>query len=209
MLSRTITLSLTCICLLVFAGVAAAKMSQQTGLVSHSSIPKPIISKSVVVLDVPHIRQKRDHCVPTSAAMILRYYGETHDPALLKRYAEEHKPKSKRNTTFTYWVDMRRALKVIGKNWTIRDYPKTERGYQRGLNDIKRSLRAKRPVMIDVHLGPGHTFVIMGFNDEKQVVYIRDPDLPKSRSRILPYSELRRSWHNHRFGNSRSAFFSR
>ena len=80
-----------------------------------TAYPLPIVSDPVVRLDVPHIRQQPDLCVPTSSTMILRYFGETHDPVVLKRLAEEHKPPSQRNTAFTYWVDMRHALRQVGK----------------------------------------------------------------------------------------------
>lgn len=180
-----------------------------TGVVAHSRIPAPIVSDAVVRLDVPHIRQEPDLCVPTSSAMILRHFGEVHDPRALKRLAEEHKPASKRNTTFTYWQDMQHALRAIGKTWTTRKYPRTDAGLEQGLADIRRSLRAGNPVMIDVHLGRGHTFVVMGYDHPGQIVYIRDPALPQSQSRALSYRQLEGSWHNHAFDStSRSAFFS-
>jgi Peptidase_C39 like family len=187
---------------------AAAEMGQNTGVVPHGRIPAAVVSDAVVRLDVPHIRQQPDLCVPTSSAMILRYFGETHDPARLKALAEEHKPLSRRNKTFTYWVDMRHALAQLGKNWRIGDYAKTDAGFEDGLADIRRSLRANNPVMIDVHLGPGHTFVVMGYNHPEKVFYVRDPNLPESYSRVLPYNILQASWHNHQFANSRSAFYS-
>ena len=192
----------------VHPAVAPAEMYMSTGSVSTGSIPAPVVSKNLVRLDVPHIRQPRYLCVPTSAAMILQYFGESYDPKLLKKYAENYKPASKRNATFTYWVDMEYAIRQIGKRWKIRNYPKTKAGFEKGISDIRKSLRNGNPVMIDVHLGGGHTFVVMGYDDYKQEVYIRDPNLAASRSRILPYSELLASWHNHRFSNSRSAFFS-
>ena len=104
---------------------------------------------------------------------------------------------------------MQHALREIGENWTIRDYPRTAEGFDRGLEDVKASLRAGNPVMIDVHLDDGHTFVLIGFDDTKKVVYIRDPALNGSDSRVLSYDALAASWHNHRFGPGRSAFFSR
>jgi hypothetical protein len=187
---------------------AAAEIKYETGVVRHSNLPAPVVSDAVVRLDVPHIRQQPNLCVPTSSAMILKYFGETHDPVKLKGLAEEHKPASKRNATFTYWADMQRALQSLGKRWYVRRYPKTEAGLEIGLVDIKKSLRDGNPVMIDVHLGQGHTFVIMGYNERDELVYIRDPDLSASQSRVLSYRELLESWHNHKFGDSRSAFFS-
>jgi peptidase C39-like protein len=191
-----------------FHGQASAEMQDRTGVVPHSRIPAPIVSDAAVRLDVPHIRQLPGLCVPTSSAMILRYFGEAHDPVKLKALAEEQKPPAQRNTTFTYWVDMRQALQRIGKSWSIREYVKADAGFEQGLSDIKRSLRAGNPVMIDVHLGAGHTFVVMGYNDRDKVAYVRDPNLPPSESRVLAYDELLRSWHNHKFADSRSAFYS-
>ncbi len=189
-------------------GQTSAEMFQHTGLVPHARIPAAVVADAIVRLDVPHMRQLPYLCVPTSSAMILRYFGEQHDPVVLKRLAEEHKPPEKRNSRFTYWVDMRHALRQKGKIWHIRDYAKTEGGYQQGLAEMKRSLRAGNPVMIDVHLDGGHTFVVMGYNDRENVAYIRDPNIAEAQSRILPYDELLRSWHNHRFANSRSVFYA-
>ena len=187
---------------------ASAQMQDRTGVVPHSRLPAPVVSDAVVRLDIPHIRQQPGLCVPTSSAMILRYFGETHDPLKLKALAEERKPPAQRNTAFTLWVDMRQALQRLGKNWAIREYAKADAGFERGLADIKRSLHAGNPVMIDVHLGEGHTFVVMGYNDREKVAYVRDPNLPSSESRALAYDELLRSWHNHKFADSRSAFYS-
>ena len=106
---------------------AFPEMGLTTGVVAHSRIPAPIVSEAIVRLNVPHIRQGYGLCVPTSSAMILKYFGEAHDPVVLKRQAEEHKPQSERNATFTYWADMQQALRTIGKNWYIRDYPKRGR----------------------------------------------------------------------------------
>ncbi|MGB3179076.1 MAG: C39 family peptidase, partial [Albidovulum sp.] len=159
-------------------------------------------------LDIPHIRQSTYLCVPTSAAMVLSYFGDKADPKQLKSLAEAYKPKNQRNRDFTYWRDMNHALKKLGYRWKIQDFPKTDTGFASGLNKIKRHLRRGMPVLIDVHQDAGHTFVVMGFDDARQVVFVRDPNLPRNRSRILSYAALRDSWHNHRFGPHRSAFFA-
>src|SRR5262245_1284584 len=95
---------------------AFAEMQNGTGVVPHSRIPAPVVSDAVVRLDVPHMQQRPWLCVPTSSAMILRYFGETHDPVKLKALAEERKSPAHRNTTFTLWVDMRHALQQLGKS---------------------------------------------------------------------------------------------
>ncbi|MDQ2091345.1 C39 family peptidase [Marimonas arenosa] len=193
---------------------ASAEVGFREGVVSNRKLPAPVVSKSKVFLSVPHIKQGRDLCVPTSSAMVLAYYGEKHDPRVLKAYAENHKLPENRNS-YTLWNDMKVALRKIGHNWPTKAYPKTEAGFRAGLRDIKRQLRKGRPVMIDVDFEgvEGHTFVVMGYDDEKQIVYIRDPMTSGTKSRILSYSKLREDWHNHRFakifGPWRVAFFTK
>ncbi|MDU8927798.1 C39 family peptidase [Alisedimentitalea sp. MJ-SS2] len=191
----------------VLTTAARAEIGWNNGAIAHRKLPPPEISRSFVRLDVPHMRQGRDLCVPTSAAMILRYFGEKHDPRALKALAENHKPIAQRNS-FTYWRDMDHALRQIGHRWKIRDFARTDAGFNQGLNALRKHLRQGLPAMIDVHQDEGHTFVVMGFDDTRQVVFVRDPNLPKSRSRILSYAQLKDSWHNHRFGPHRSAFFA-
>lgn len=150
-------------------GPTLAEIYPGTGVVQHSSLPAPSVREKFVRLEVPHIRQRPWLCVPTSSAMILKYFGKNYDPRKLKRLAEGHKPKSKRNRRFTYFRDMRRGLQKIGYSWRIENYSKTEAGFEHGLERIKASLRNRLPVMIDVHLGQGHTFVVMGFNEKKRL----------------------------------------
>lgn len=194
---------------IVLSNPSFAQMQFRDGLIGVHQLPAAVNSMDVVLLDVPHMEQERDLCVPTSSAMILAYYGEEHNPVVLKSYAENHKPAAKRNTTFTYWADMRVALKKVGHNWGIKNYRKSNSGFNAGFRDIKRSLRKGRPVMVDVHLGEGHTFVVVGYNDTKELVYIRDPLLGHYQARQISYRDFKRNWHNHKFSNSRSAFFSR
>lgn len=189
------------------ASAVNAEITSREGAVSHRKLPTPGISATHVRLDMPHLRQGHDLCVPTSAAMILRYFGEKHDPRQLKALAENHKPLSQRNS-FTYWRDMEHALRQIGHKWKIRGFARTDAGFRSGLSAIKKNLRRGLPVMIDVHQDAGHTFVVMGYDDAKQVVYIRDPNIPGSQSRVLSYAVLRENWHDHRFGPNRGAFFA-
>ncbi len=100
------------------------------------------------------------------------------------------------------------ALRKMGYRWKIRSFPKTGSGFDSGLKQIKRHLGKGLPVLIEVHQDAGHTFVVMGFDDARQEIYVRDPNLPGRNSRVISYAVLRENWHNHRFGPSRSAFFA-
>lgn len=193
---------------LALAAPALAELKYNEAIISARKLPAPHVSQKSVFLGVPHMRQKPYLCVPTSSAMVLAYYGDKHRPTDLKALAEGHKPKSQRNRYFTYFVDMIHAVKQHGYRWKMRTYPKTNAGFRSGLNAIKASLRKRRPVLIDVHLGQGHTFVVEGFDDQEKVVFIRDPDISRSRARKLSYTKLQQDWHNHRFGPGRTAVFT-
>lgn len=194
--------------LIALNGVQDKAASVELGVVLQKELPSSTVSEELVVLNVPHIRQKEFYCVPTSAAMILKYFDKPTSPGALKKLAEGHKAKTERNKEFTYWKDLQVALKEKGHQWRIGNYPKTDKGFEQGLEEIKASLRKELPVMIDVHISNGHTFVVIGFDDQKQLVYIRDPVISKNKIRIFTYQQLRKYWHNHRFSKSRSVLFS-
>ncbi|WP_238364811.1 C39 family peptidase [Mesobacterium pallidum] len=185
---------------------ALAELRPSEGRVPTRSLPAPIVSRSLVRLDVPHIRQGRNLCVPTSVAMVLAYQGRPRDPKALKTLAEGHKPAGQRNKDFTYWADMQTGLRQIGERWSIRHVDKSSAGLRQGLAEMHRLLRRNVPVIIEVELGPGHSFVVMGFDDSRQEIFVRDPDIPSRDSRRLSYAELNESWHNHAYGPGRSLF---
>ena len=196
--------------LISFSAFAAhAKIDLRQGLTALEDIPAPVKRSGKVFLDVPQVAQgKEPWCVPASVSMALAYYGQDISPARLKDLAEGHKHISQRNIWVTSWLDMKEGLRRIGAKWKIKHYPNTEAGFRKGLRDIKRSLRRGRPVLIDVDLLTGHTFVVTGYDDEKKAVYIRDPLLKDGRIRILSYWTLYQNWHNRTLARTRSAFFT-
>lgn len=206
MVSRRTTLAMIAsLC----ASAARGELAPREGAIAAGRLPPAGKGAGYRRLDVPHIRQPPNLCVPTSAAMILAYFGQVMDPRRLKVMAEGHKSPSQRNADFTYWDDLDHALRQLGHRWTIRHYPRTEAGFRRGLRDLKRSLDRGRPVMIEIHQDVGHTLVVTGYHEASGIVFLADPFLPTGQSRVLGYDQLRENWHDHQFGPSRSAFFSR
>ncbi len=202
-------LLLLVLCLSALGVEAHAKIGLRAGLTQPEDMPAPVKRRDKVFLDVPQIWQgKEPWCVPASVAMALAYYGADHSPAKLKALAEGHKHVSQRNIWVTSWLDMQKGLRKIGANWKIRHYPNTRAGFSEGLRDIQRSLRRGRPVLIDVDLLTGHTFVVVGFNDAEQLLYFRDPLLKDGRMRKLSYWTLHDNWHNRAMARTRSAFFT-
>ena len=204
---KTLALAL---CLALGGTAATAQIPLRAGLTQPEDMPRPVNRSDRVFLDVPQISQgKQPWCVPASVAMALAWYGKDYSPAYLKALAEAHKHISQRNVWVTSWLDMQTGLERIGARWKIKHYDNTPAGFKKGLRDIKRALRRERPVLIDVDLLTGHTFVIVGFDDRKQVLYFRDPLLKDGRQRILPYALLQKNWHNRALARTRSAFFTR
>lgn len=195
---------------LLWATAAPAKIDLYQGLVQFEEVPDPIQTNRLTVLAVPQRSQNMEPwCVTASVSMVLAYYGRELSPGQVKRVAEDWKHPANRNVWVTSWLDMQEGLKRIGEDWEIRTYPKTTAGFWKGMREIKRSLRRGRPVLIDVDLLTGHTFVIAGYDDEKEVVFIRDPLLKDGRMRVLSYATLYRDWHNRKVARTRSAFFSK
>jgi ABC-type bacteriocin/lantibiotic exporter with double-glycine peptidase domain len=195
---------------LLWASAAPAKIDLYQGLVPFDEVPAPVQSNDRVILAVPQRSQLMEPwCVTASVSMVLAYYGRDLSPAQVKQVAEDWKHPALRNVWVTSWLDMQEGLKRIGEDWEIRTYPKTRAGFSKGMREIKRSLRRGRPVLIDVDLLTGHTFVVAGYDDRKEVVYIRDPLLKDGRMRVLSYATLLQDWHNRRLARTRSAFFSK
>lgn len=197
-------------CFLSWGLSASARIDLYQGLVDPATLPEPQRGREMVRLDVPQVSQyMQPWCVPASVAMVLAYYGRDYSPKYLKQLSDAHKHISQRNPEVTSWLDMETGLKRIGERWKMRHYRNTKAGFYDGLRDIRKSLRRGRPVLIDVDLLTGHTFVIVGFNDEEQVVYVRDPLLKDGRMRVLTYWTLYQNWHNRELARTRSAFFSK
>ena len=64
---------------------ADSPVGNKTGVIrSAEEIPAPGVTESSVFIEIPHIRQETNLCVPTSAAMVLEYFGDPQPPRKLK-----------------------------------------------------------------------------------------------------------------------------
>src|SRR4051812_44760688 len=78
-------------------------------------------------LDVPHIRQEPELCVPTAAAMVLAFYGDPQPPRRLKALAggRTYVDASFNDFTMTLYRDLVRGLKTLGYDWREETFPVT------------------------------------------------------------------------------------
>jgi hypothetical protein len=190
----------------MLAGLCACQAPER----SAESGPAPSVQASVyddarTILAVPHIQQETLLCVPTSAAMILAFYGDPQPPRRLKVLASggAYNPAAAFNDfSITYYRDLIRGLQTLGYSWMERSYPETEAGFTEGIGLIESEIRNGRPVMIDISAPDGHTIVVSGFDTNARQVFVVDPNRPAPGSRWMSYGELQSLWNEHGMGGN-------
>lgn len=186
-----------------FALAERVPVPERTGIVqTEQEVPEACATDTRVFLSVPHLKQEPNLCVPTSAAMVLSYFGDPHSPRELKVLSRGNRfdPSARFDDfTITWYRDLDRGLRTLGYSWRAQRFPNTARGFQQGLEAMRASLRKKNPVLVDVALYGTHTFVIAGFDDAAKRVFIRDPNLPTPGLRILTYEQLESIWNGLRY----------
>jgi hypothetical protein len=158
-----------------------------------------------------HQAQETNLCVPTSASIILDYFGQQVSPREIKDLSRgrQYSPGEPFNDfTLTFFPDLISGLHVIGYSWKMKHYSDNPAGLRRGLAAIEHSLDAGIPVMIDTTPirgqrlpVEGHTFVIAGYSVPQQALYAVDPNRPAPGTRVVSFQELESTW------NSRSVNF--
>src|SRR6185437_13602712 len=159
--------------------------------------PPPNVAGQSAWIPLRYQAQEANLCVPTSASIILDYFGDRVSPREIKelsmgrRYSPE---KPFHDFTVTLFRDLVWGLQGIGYSWNTKDYPDDRNGLRRGLSDIEHSLDAGIPVMIDTtpvreHTSSvaGHTFVVSGYSVAKQVLYVVDPNLWAPGTRVVGF----------------------
>jgi len=159
-----------------------------------------------------HQRQEANLCVPTSAAIILDYFGDPISPREIKGLAM-NKPYSQGDnftSPITFFRDLIAGLARRGYHWHERTYSNDGTGLRKGLAEIERSLDDGIPVMIDTTpvRGMGHTFVVVGYSLPEHALFIMDPDQPAPGIRELGFNRLEDIWTSRGVGSDkRGALF--
>ena len=178
----------------------APEKASETGAVLDRSIEVRTDDKTI--LAVPHIQQETLLCVPTSAAIILTYYGDPQPPRRLKVLAAGgvYDPAASFNDfSITLYRDLVRGVQSLGYSWAEQDYPDTEAGFTDGVALIESQVRNGEPVMVDVSAPQGHTLVISGFDRTGRRLLAVDPNLPAPGQRWITYDAFESIWNEHAF----------
>lgn len=172
---------------------------------SSSAGPAPIQSYSRTVLAVQHLHQEPMLCVPTSAAMVLAFYGDPRSPRLLKslaagRFYDPNVPFT--DFTITSYNGIVSAVRSLGYGWAQHTFDNDDVGFKNGLDLIESELRLGHPVLVDATLPSGHTFVIRGFDTDKSALFAVDPDAPAPGQREISFTEFKAVWNENAYGNN-------
>jgi len=186
------------------ATLVAALVALAASGCSANAGPAPVQSYSRTVLAVPHLGQEPMLCVPTSAAMVLAFYGDQRSPRLLKSLAagRRYDPNAPfTDFTITLYDDITRAVGDLGYGWFQHTFPNDDTGFDDGLSLIEKELRGGHPVLVDATLPSGHTFVIRGFDSNTHQLFAVDPNEPAPGQREISFDEFKAVWNERAYGN--------
>lgn len=170
--------------------------------------PKQAMPGKYAKLDVPRMTQDVNLCLPTSASMVLAYYGENKSQYSLKSLTGKEELLS--STTFR---DMIVAVKKLGYDWKADWFTCDSDGFEQGFATLKAALDAECPPILGIYIhfnnSPGmykpgigepitlgrqymgHAVVLIGYDEEEKEVLFRDPT---GYIKFCPYDELRDIW---------------
>lgn len=175
---------------------------------SQNVIGQSPLASTTNDLDVKYLLQEDLLCVPTSASMIMAFYGDRHSPRKLKtmsRGIEYSLSKRFDDFTITYYRDIIRAARALGYEWHEQIFEDNDLGFRRGLAVVKDEIVRRHPVMIDLSMPEGHTIVITGFDERTQAINVVDPNASAPGRYSISYDDLQSMWNEHAFnGNFRS-----
>lgn len=197
---------------IVIAGIHAMPASPQRKA-DAATAKVERVTASAVLLDLPHIRQETRLCVPTSAAMVLKFYGDPQHPRRLKalsRGRDWQDGQQFNDFTVTKSRDLVRGLDAIGYRWTEENFDNDGFGFNGGMRAIDRSLSDGRPVIVDTSIGIGHTMVVVGRNFDAETITLVDPDLSAPGRVTISLAEFERIWNSNKVKfDRRAAVFTR
>jgi hypothetical protein len=162
-------------------------------------LPEPHVSEKSVFLPLGHIRQEKNLCVPTSAAMILKSYSDEHTPRELKtlsRGRDYDQNAEFSDFTVTRFKDFVSGMRRLGYTWRESNYMNNTWGYRSGMSDIKASLKRRVPVLVDTTLFGGHTLPVIGFDEDLDAVYLIDPNIAAPGYRVLALAQFEEIWNS-------------
>ncbi|HEY6170994.1 MAG TPA: C39 family peptidase [Candidatus Kapabacteria bacterium] len=155
---------------------------------------RPIVQGEYAYIQVIHKEQAVNMCVPTSASMILAYYGDKDiSPQSLKQLSTPI------NSDFdgTYLRDLINGVRSLGYNWELRVFPVDSIGFENGFREIRQTLDNGNPILLSTSFPPiGHTLVMVGYDTIRREIFLVDPGIEAPGRRTLTYTKFNTIWHD-------------
>jgi hypothetical protein len=178
-------------------------------VVNPNRPPPPVLvppSTSYFKINITHQTQEYMLCVPTSASMMASKAGWNYPPRQIK-LATLGLPWYGPTTPFNYWTPISLSRFMVGArslnltSWRTECYSLSD--FQRGLDEIKDSVRKGFPVMIIVWYTPtiGHAMVVSGYDDKNQRLILNDPGMSSPGLAYYSYKSLRDNYWKNTSGN--------
>lgn len=191
-----------------------ASVPNNIGIISQKDFTPPAsVNDQSTWLGVQQIHQETNLCVPTSAAMVLTYYtGKTYLPREIKMWSLGLAYNTElpfNSFTATYFNDLINGLKAHSTMWQKQLYSNDQTGFLAGIEAIKKQLDKHQPVLVDTALYTGHTFVITGYDETKNILIIVDPFIQTPGIRVISYDDFNQIWNSTKVkSNIRAAIFT-
>jgi len=163
-------------------------------------------------IELNHQLQERNLCVPTSASIVLQYFGQPATPRELKVLSrgKKYDPSKRFNDfTLTMFNDLIAGISTLGITWQQVNWANNKAGAKLGLAEIRQEIDKSNPVLIDTSLYGGHTFIVNGYDENEQNLIITDPNIPSPGVRVISYKDIEKIWNSRGVGyNGRGAVFT-
>jgi hypothetical protein len=186
---RIVLIPIACATLAVCADAAANDLS---------FTPPPNRVGQSAWIPLHHQQQEPNLCAPTSASIILDYFGDSISPREIKALTRNTQYTPEENFidfSGTSFRDLIAGLALRGYAWREKSYSNDSRGLKRGLADVERSLDGGIPVMIETSLYYGHAYVVAGYSTHDRAVFIVDPAAENPGIRAVRFEVLGSVWH--------------
>jgi hypothetical protein len=141
---------------------------------------------------VAYQQQVHNLCVPTSASMVLHFYGDTISPATLKAIS------TPKGSTFegTYLADLVAGVKTLGYNWEVKTFSPDDSGFLAGFAEIMSALDAGHPILLSTSSPPiGNTMVMVGYDIYRREIFLIDPNREAPGKRTISFDTFKTIWH--------------
>lgn len=213
-MSKKIIAYLTITLVLLTGSVNVAHgLPDRVGIIKTKKFTPPAnISGICGYIELNHQLQERNLCVPTSASIVLQYFGQTATPRELKVLSrgKKYDPNKRfKDFTLTMFNDLIGGISTLGISWKQMNWANNKAGAELGLAEIRQEIDKSNPVLIDTNLYGGHTFIVNGYDENARYLIIMDPNIPAPGIRVISYKDIEKIWNSRGVGyNGRGAVFT-